>query len=134
MEIITLEAKADGSKPGRTLIQFDRHDLESEMDYTHYDYSVIINPGIEAGNHFHLQKREAFASLSGRMEVTFEDPNNPNDREVRHLTNDGTILVVPRGIAHKVKNIDDIKAVLWVFASHPARQPEDDHHYEIVDR
>lgn len=138
MNVSVIAYDVDRSKLGRSLLQFNESAAEGYIEYElgsppSYPYCVKIEPGAVAGNHWHKVKREAFVVLHGRLRLTLVDPNNPDDRDSMVLKDDGTVVVLRAQIAHAVENIGRDTAVLWVFATRPAREPDDDFHFEVVD-
>lgn len=133
MEVEKLNFEVRCNKPGRIITQFDQVKVNQMLGQgADHSYAVVIEPGAFAGNHYHLVKREIFCVISGALKLTFVDPNNAGDVVTFTLENDGRAVVVPAGIAHVVQNLSNTPAVLYVFATQPARSFGDDFEYKIV--
>ncbi len=140
MEIQTIPLAISGSKPGRTLTQFDLQELaELVGEPLLFPYVVRMLPGSgPAGNHYHLRKCEVFVCLEGEMRITFADPETSNRGEIilradaATASPDPRAVIVPIAIAHAVENIGTGIGMLLVLASHKARDPDDDFHFSVV--
>lgn len=140
MEIQTIPLTISGSKPGRTLTQFDLPALSVfSGELLLYPYVVCLLPeSAAAGNHYHRRKREVFVCLEGEMKITFVNPETDERAEIilradaATASPDPRAVVVPIAIAHAVENIGTGIATLLVFASHKARDPDDDFHFSVV--
>jgi len=129
---------ANPSKAGRLLFQLSATAIEEAMgipwNEIRHPYLVVFEEMNAAGNHFHRRKRELICVARGTVRVTLEDLQTRH-QEVIVLSTDPTLgvalgIAVPLGIAHAVTPLTP-DATLLVFATAPAREPDDDFTYAV---
>ena len=99
-------------------------------------YLNVMDSGAVAGNHRHERKLEAMRAVTGRFQVELLNVKT-GERATVFLdavpgSPDCHCLILPPGIAHAVRNVSDLVAVLEVFANEPPRLADDDFPCEVL--
>lgn len=91
-------------------------------------------PGISRGDHWHHTKIEKFFVISGQAEISFRSKIDNNNKIVRYKVSGDTptVLDIPVGHVHSIRNIgdDDLITVFWANEIHNKDNP--DTYYEKV--
>lgn len=100
------------------LIEFLKHsELPEGKQLFGQIYLATIKPGCLRGNHFHKEKNEYFAIMSGRVSLVVEDINTKDREEVVIESSGDSIkrIRVGANVAHAIKNISDNEVVLCAY-------------------
>ena len=81
-------------------------------------YVTTALPGIMKGNHYHNQATEWFCVLSGEGLLVLED-EQARRREIILRGEEPTVVKVPTGIRHAIKNIGGEILSLLAYADYP---------------
>jgi len=76
----------------------------------------IAKPGITKGNHWHHTKNEKFLVVSGEAIIAFRKVSEEEVIEYRVLGKELTVVDIPCGYTHNIKNVGDtdLVTVMWV--------------------
>lgn len=94
----------------------------------------IIKPGITKGNHYHHSKNERFIVVRGTCETAFRKIDS--DIITRYITSgeEITVLDIPTGYTHSIKNIGDDDAVVFMWANEPFDASNPDTYFLEVEK
>ena len=90
-------------------------------------------PGITRGNHWHHTKIEKFLVVAGEAKISFRKINDQNEViEYNVSGNKLTVLDIPAGYTHSIKNIgnEDLMTIFWADEIFDNNNP--DTYYEEV--
>lgn len=79
----------------------------------------IIKPGITKGNHYHHTKNERFVVVSGECETCFREINSNEIICYQTSGKEISVIDIPTGYTHSIKNIGKEDAVVFMWASEP---------------
>lgn len=91
-------------------------------------------PGITRGDHWHKTKIEKFLVVEGEAEITFR--NKINDQDILRYKVSGedmTVLDIPTGYVHAIKNTGSSDLVTIFWANEILNKGKPDTHYEKVE-
>lgn len=91
-------------------------------------------PGITRGDHWHKTKIEKFLVVEGEAEIAFR--NKINDQDViryRVSGDDMTVLDIPTGYVHAIKNVGNSDLITLFWANEILNKEKPDTHYEKVE-
>ncbi len=82
-------------------------------------FSVNVSrPGITKGDHWHDTKFEKFIVVSGKAEISFRDVRKETIHRYRVDARNGfTVVDIPPGYTHSIKNLGDTDLVTLMWAS-----------------
>lgn len=92
------------------------------IDWTTF-HTVSMEPGTIRGNHFHPRVTEWLLFCGGPVLLAWQDPDSETVRKIR-LKDNQTLVIIPPGIKHAIKNIGDQSLYLIAFRS-PALSPQE---------
>jgi dTDP-4-dehydrorhamnose 3,5-epimerase-like enzyme len=86
-----------------------------------HTYLVSITPSCARANHFHKKKEEWIAPAAGNIKISLIDTQIGETEIIipDPTTNDYSIIYIPPGIAHAIKNIGNSEASIVVFSKTP---------------
>jgi dTDP-4-dehydrorhamnose 3,5-epimerase-like enzyme len=85
-----------------------------------HSYMVNIKPGKSRAGHYHNKKEEWFCVACGRIELVLADRKNSRETILLDASEEEySIIHIPSGIAHLVKNISGGDAAIIVFSKEP---------------
>jgi oxalate decarboxylase/phosphoglucose isomerase-like protein (cupin superfamily) len=89
-------------------------------------YTVTVNPGKSRANHYHREKEEWFAVVSGRIEVRLRHIVGGDSASVLLDTEDPAcrILYIPPFVAHSIRNPHAVPSTLVVFSKSPENRED----------
>lgn len=92
----------------------------------------VAKPGITKGNHWHHTKNEKFLVVSGEAIIAFRKVGETEVIEYRVSGKDLTVVDIPCGYTHNIKNVgdSDLVTVMWVNEVFNPDRP--DTYFEIV--
>lgn len=91
-------------------------------------------PGITRGDHWHKTKIEKFLVVEGEAEITFRNKiDNQDILRYKVSGDDMTVLDIPTGYVHAIKNIGDSDLVTLFWANEILNKEKPDTHYEKVE-
>src|SRR3989338_10784750 len=127
MDIHVIDLDVRRGKPGRYLTSFDLAVVARLLGApVAWCYVNTMGPGVVSGNHWHRQKSELFVCVSGVIDVYLAHPETGDRGEHTLVASDKPQgLIVPKGIAHVVKNRGEKFADLLVFATGEPRGGDD---------
>ena len=84
------------------------------------------NPGKSRANHYHREKEEWFAVVSGRIEVRLRHVVGGDSASVLLDTEDPAcrILYIPPFVAHSIRNPHAVPSTLVVFSKSPENRED----------
>ena len=90
-------------------------------------------PGITRGNHWHHSKIEKFLVVDGLAEISFRKINSSEKAIIYKASGDKlTVLDIPAGYTHAIKNIGDIDLMTIFWADEIFDKDKSDTYYEAV--
>lgn len=89
-------------------------------------------PGVTRGNHFHHTKVEKFCVVSGEGEIGFRDLSTGTRLYVRATGDPLTIIDIPPGFVHNIRNVGASDMVVLFWASEVFDPERPDTYYEEV--
>lgn len=94
----------------------------------------VIKPGITKGNHYHHSKNERFIVVSGICETAFRKIDS--DKITRYKTSgeEITVLDIPTGYTHSIKNIGTEDAIVFMWANEPFDASNPDTYFLEVEK
>lgn len=92
-------------------------------------------PGISRGNHWHNTKIEKFLVVDGTAEIAFRKMDAPHSDIIRYQVSGDelTVLDIPTGYAHSIKNIGDTDLTTIFWADEILNPEKPDTIYENVE-
>ncbi|MEO6513731.1 MAG: NAD-dependent epimerase/dehydratase family protein [Candidatus Saccharimonadales bacterium] len=92
-------------------------------------------PGISRGNHWHNTKIEKFLVVDGKAEIAFRKMDASNAEIIRYQVSGDklTVLDIPTGYAHSIKNIGDTDLTTIFWADEILNPERPDTIYENVE-
>ena len=90
-------------------------------------FSIIsINPQKERGGHYHNTKVERFFLLKGEVKFFFKNLSNNKKYSLKVDENNYSQVTTVPGVAHKIKNISNKKAILaiWTNEIYDSNKPD----------
>jgi len=115
-DIIVRDLIKNGDTRG-WLIELFRKDLIDEQNLPEMSYISLTYPGIIRGPHEHLEQTDYFCFLSSSFKLVLWD-NRKESATYNHKMilitgeNDPKIVIVPPGIVHAYKNIDNVPGLV----------------------
>ncbi|MDE1870246.1 MAG: WxcM-like domain-containing protein [Candidatus Micrarchaeota archaeon] len=92
--------------------------------------SLLTNPGVIRGNHYHKVKEEAFVVVTGRVLVKMVDVETGERKEITLDGKNRQLLFVHPYVAHTIKNIGD--GPCWLVEMENADYDKnDDYRFEV---
>ncbi len=95
-----------------------------EIDWTSF-HTVSMEPGTTRGNHYHPGVTEWLLFCGGPLLLAWQDPGSETIQQ-RLIDDHHTLLVIPPGVKHTVKNTGNQVLYLVAFRSPsgPSQEPE----------
>lgn len=125
------------TKPGRVLFtSWPMSDEGREVIKPSFSYTVFIDPGQFAGNHFHHEKAEVFIPLR-EAEIHLENPQTKERVVIKIENNPKTkntveLIAIKPGIAHTVKNPSPEHTLELIVLANTSKMGPDDFDYKII--
>lgn len=88
-----------------------------------HSYIVSIKPGKTRANHYHMKKKEWIGIAAGKVVLILKwiDAGDYEEILLDAGSEEYSLIYIPPGVAHSIKNISDDDSVIIVFS----RTPED---------
>jgi oxalate decarboxylase/phosphoglucose isomerase-like protein (cupin superfamily) len=117
IQILSLPQNFRFEPRGWTFNPFADQDMTGpiEIDWKTF-HTVSMEPGTVRGNHVHPQVTEWLLFCGGPKLVSWQDSDSEKMNTIR-ITNNMTLLIIPPGVKHAVKNVSDQPLYLVTFRS-----------------
>lgn len=111
----------------------------AEFVKSEYGGQVFVSktkPGISRGDHWHHTKIEKFLVVSGRGEIAFRDKRDNSDNIITYTVDgdDMTVLDIPVGYVHSIKNVGETDLITLFWANELLDKEHPDTYYEKVSK
>jgi dTDP-4-dehydrorhamnose 3,5-epimerase-like enzyme len=91
---------------------------QAEVDWNSF-HAVSLEPGIVRGNHFHPETTEWLFFCGGPVRLAWQEDGSLRPESIL-IENNHTLIIIPPGVSHAVKNESPLTIYLVAFRS-PAR-------------
>jgi dTDP-4-dehydrorhamnose 3,5-epimerase-like enzyme len=117
IQILTLPQHFRYEPKGWSFRPFADLDMTGKVDIDWSTFhTVSMEPGTVRGNHVHPQTTEWLLFCGGPVLLSWQDKDSEKINTVP-ITDNRTLLIIPPGVKHAVKNLSDLPLYLIAFRS-----------------
>ncbi|MDD5254409.1 MAG: cupin domain-containing protein [Candidatus Nanoarchaeia archaeon] len=89
-------------------------------------YLTVARPGVVKGNHYHNRKTEWFCVIKGKGILVLVDEKNNEKKEINVSEDDLSIIKIPPGIIHAIKNTgkEDLYLLAHISEEYNVNDPD----------